>query len=255
MTTPKLQALIESLKLRGIQACIDEVLQQAQVKQLAYDDVLIELFEAQYHFVQTRQLENRIKQAKLPWEWTLESFPFKKQPNINKIQIMQFAKLDFIPRGENIVFIGNPGTGKSGLAMGLLRLALINGYRGLFCQAQDLLNELYASLADRTTSRLLKKMSAYDILVIDELGYLTLNTEQVNIFFKLIDMRYHRKSTIITTNLEYSQWYDVFKQKDLVDALLDRFRHYCHTITIDGPSLRVPINPTVKKTKKTQPTP
>ena len=137
-----------------------------------------------------------------------------------------------------ITLIGNPGVGKTGLAIGLLRLALTNGYRGRFYNAQDLLNELYTSLADRTTSRLLKTITGYDILVIDELGYLTLTTEQINIFFKLIDMRYYKKSTIITTNLDYPEWYNIFKDKALVDAMLDRFKHYCTTIEITGPSLR-----------------
>lgn len=233
-----LQTLIEALKLRGMQACLDEILSTAEKQGSAIQDVLTQLLQAEYQDRQARQLESRIKNAKLPWDWTLDTFPFDKQKAVNKTQVMSLAKLDFIKRYENIVFVGKPGTGKTGLAIGLLRQALLNGYRGHFYNAQNLLNELYTSLADRTTSRLLKKICNYDILVIDELGYLTLNTEQVNIFFKLIDMRYQKKPTIITTNLDYKDWYDVFKQKDLVDALLDRFRHFCTTINIKGESLR-----------------
>ena len=120
------------------------------------------------------------------------------------------------------------------------------------CNAQDLLNELYTSLADRTTSRLLKAIASYDLIVIDELGYLTLTTEQINIFFKLIDMRYNKKSTIITTNLEYPQWYEVFQNKALVDAMLDRFKHYCTTIYIKGSSLRVPSQTEKTRSAKQQ---
>ncbi len=233
-----LHTLLEVLKLRGMQECLDETLSMAEKQGNALQDVLAELLQAEYQNRQTRQLESRIKNAKLPWDWTLDTFPFAKQTAVNKPQIMSLAKLDFIKRYENIVFIGKPGTGKSGLAIGLLRQALLEGYRGYFYNAQNLLNELYTSLADRTTSRLLKKICNYDILVIDELGYLTLNKEQVNIFFKLIDMRYQKKPTIITTNLNYNDWYDVFKHKELVDALLDRFRHFCTTIHINGDSLR-----------------
>jgi site-specific recombinase XerC len=109
-----------------------------------------------------------------------------------------------------------------------------------FYNAQALFDELYASLADRSTMRLLKALSRMRPIVIDELGYLTLKPEQVNAFFRLMDQRYARVSTIITTNLEYDAWYDLFGNKHLVDALLDRLRHHCITIRIDGPSLREP---------------
>ena len=159
---------------------------------------------------------------------------------VNAAQIKSLAGLDFIGRAQNIVFIGPPGTGKSGLACSLLRQACFNGYRCRFYDAQALLDELYASLADRSTPRLLKRLSNYDALLVDEIGYLTLRPEQVNAFFKLMELRYARKATILTTNLDYPEWYDLFKRKPLVDALLDRLRHHCITVRINGPSLRVP---------------
>ena len=107
-------------------------------------------------------MKNRIEHAKLPEEWTLDTFPFHQNPNINKIQIMNLAKLNFIERHENIVFIGDPGTGKSGLAMGLMRQALLNGYRCKFFNAQTLLDELYTSLADHKSVRLMKIFSVHD---------------------------------------------------------------------------------------------
>lgn len=198
---------------------------------------------------QEKSLAYRIKQARLPWDWTLETFPFKRQPGVNTSQIRSLAGLEFIKRAQNLVFIGPPGTGKTGLAIGLARKAALNGSRVRFYNAQDLLDELYASLADRTTSRLLNRLANYDLLVLDELGYLSIKPEQANAFFKLMEMRYSRKSTVITTNLVYEDWYDLFKRKSLVDALLDRLKHHCITINIEGPSLRVP---TMKP--KTQPT-
>jgi DNA replication protein DnaC len=133
------------------------------------------------------------------------------------------------------------------LAIGLLRQALVSGHRGRFFNAQDLLDELYTSLADRSTPKLIRSLTRYDLLVIDELGYLTLNPEQVNAFFKLMEQRYSRKSTIITTNLDYPQWYDLFRRKPLVDALLDRLHHHCITIRISGTSLRAPQMKAEKK--------
>jgi DNA replication protein DnaC len=128
------------------------------------------------------------------------------------------------PRDSGQYVPGSPGTGKTGLAMGLLREACLNGYRGRFYNAQVLLDELYASLADRTTTKLLAQMSRMRPLLIDELGYLTLRPEQANAFFRLMDQRYNRVSTIITTNLDLPDWYDLFDKKPLVDALLDRLQ-------------------------------
>lgn len=236
----KIQILLDQLRLQGMTACLEDVLINAEKKGTATHDVLVELLESEYRYQQDRCLESRLKRAKLPWPWTIDTFPFKEQPGVNKTQVMGLAKLSFIERNDNVIFIGKTGTGKSGIAISLLRLAVLNGYRGRFYNAQDLLNELYASLADRSTSKLLHTLSNYDVIVIDELGYLTLTSEQINIFFKLIDMRYQKKTTIITTNLEFEAWYEVFKHKELVDALLDRLNHGCTVIRIDGPSLRVP---------------
>ncbi len=176
----------------------------------------------------------------MPEQWTLESFPFKRQPGVDQRQIRAFADLDFVPKAENIVFMGPTGVGKTGLASGLLLKALQNGYRGLFVRAQDLFDEMYASLADRSSRKLLNRLARVDVLVIDEMGYLNLRPEQTNIFFKLMEERYRRRSTIITTNLEYEEWHNFLGNKALVDALLSRLRHQCHTVRIDGPSLRAP---------------
>lgn len=236
----QLQQLLASLRFNGMAQALDRVLDQAEKEGLPVAGVLYQLLQEEQRHRQERSLAYRISQAKLPWDWTIESFPFDKQPAVNTSQIKSLAGLDFVGRAQNIVFIGPPGTGKTGLAVGLLRQALINGYRGRFYKAQDLIDELYASLADRTTTRLLNRLSQYDVLLIDELGYLTLKSEQVNAFFKLLDQRYGRVPTIITTNLIYSDWYELFQRKSLVDALLDRLQHHCITIEIDGPSLRTP---------------
>ena len=192
----------------------------------------------EYHHQQDRFLEYRIKRAKLPERWSLESFPWKRQPGVKKAAILQLAELDFIPRAANIVFMGEAGVGKSGLATGILLKALQTGYRGCFITAQDLFDQMYESLADYSSRRLLNRLIRMDLIVIDEMGYLNLKPEQSNIFFKLMEERYGRKSTIITTNLDYDQWYDFLGNKHMVGALLDRLRHRCHTIRIEGQSLR-----------------
>ena len=236
----KICQLLCDLRLKGMGNGLDTELADAEKKGTAPEKVLYRLLCEELAYRQQRSMLYRLNHAKIPFDWTLKTFPFDKQPGVKKSQMMSLAGLAFIERAENIVFIGNPGTGKSGLAIGLLRTALINGYRGRFYNAQDLLDELYASLADRSTPKLIKRLCNYPILVIDELGYLTLKAEQINAFFKLMGERYGKASTIITTNLDYPDWYDLFQRKTLVDALLDRLKHRCITIKINGPSLRMP---------------
>lgn len=234
----ELHRLLSHLRLKGMDQILDQELQRAEKEGAAVSEVIHRLLSQEQIYRQERSQSYRLKQAKIPWDWTLKTFPFNRQPGVSKAHIQQLAGLSFLERKENIVFIGEPGTGKSGLASGLLRQALLSGYRGRFYHAQDLIDDLYASLADRTTPKLINKLCGYDLLLIDELGYLTLKPEQVNAFFKLMGERYGRKSSIITTNLDYPDWYDLFQRKSLVDALLDRLKHHCITIRIDGPSLR-----------------
>ncbi len=236
----KIKQILDELRLKGIVEVLDRELDLAEKKGLPVTQVLYRMLGEELKYRKERSMAYRIKNAKIPWSWTLQTFPFDIQPGIRKHQIQSLAELSFVTKAENIVFIGPTGTGKSGLATGLLRQALIEGYSGRFYNAQDLLDEMYASLADQTSPKLIKRLSNYDLLIIDELGYLTLKSEQINAFFKLMSERYNRKSTIITTNLDYPEWYDLFKKKDLVDAMLDRLKHKCTTIRIDGPSLRNP---------------
>ena len=205
-----------------------------------YAEFLTRLLRAQWHARQESALEWRIRRANLPERWSLETFPFARQPGVNRKQIRTLAELEFIAKAENIVFIGETARGKTGLACGLLLKALENGYRGQFVRAQDLFDEMYASLADRSTRQLLKRLARLDVLVVDELGYLNLKPEQSNIFFKLMEERYHQHSTIITTNLIYDEWPNFLGSRPMVEALLSRLRHYCHTLHIKGPSLREP---------------
>lgn len=234
----KIIELLETLKFKGMAEALDEQIALAE-NGTAVQDILYNLLQEEHSFRQERSMQNRLRNAKMPWDWTLNSFPFDQQPDVNKNQIMSLAGLDFLQRGENIIFYGKTGVGKSGLAVGILRQALISGFRGRFYDVQRLLDDLYASLADRSATKLLNALCRFDVLLLDELGYLTLNKEQMNAFFKLMKERYEAgKSTIITTNLEPEEWYNLLKPKDMVDALLDRLYHRCVIVKIDGQSLR-----------------
>lgn len=234
----ELEQLLKNLHLKKVLELFNEALAKAEKEGLPVEKLWIQLLRAEWQSRQESALAWRIKNAKMPEEWTLESFPFKKQPGVSQRQIRTFAELDFIPKAENIVFIGPTGVGKTGLALGLLLKALQNGRRALFVKAQDLFDEMYASLADRSSRQLVNRLARIDVLAIDEMGYLNLKPEQTNIFFKLMEERYHRRPTIITTNLHYDEWQGFLGNKPLVDALLSRLRERCHTVKIDGPCLR-----------------
>ncbi len=238
--TDDVAQLLKSLRLGRIHEILDEELKHAEKEDSSYQEFLARILRAQWHHQQQSALGWRIERAKLPEKWSLESFPWKSQPGISQRQMRAFAELDFVPKAENIVFIGPTGVGKTGLASAILLKALQNGYRGLFLRAQDLFDEMYASLADRSSRKLIDRLARLDVLVIDEMGYLNLRPEQTNIFFKLMEERYRRRATVITTNLDYEEWHHFLGNKVLVDALLDRLRHQCHTVKIDGPSLREP---------------
>jgi len=239
-TTEELEQLLKNLHLKRMLEIYDEQLRAAEKEDASYSEFLTRLLRAQWHHRQETALAWRIRRANLPERWSLETFPYARQPGVHRKQIHTLAELEFIPKAENIVWIGPTGVGKTGLASGLLLKALENGYRGQFIRAQDLFDEMYASLADRSTRQLLKRLARLDVLLIDELGYLNLKPEQSNIFFKLMEERYHRRSTIITTNLEYDEWPNFLGNRAMVEALLSRLRHYCHTVHIKGPSLREP---------------
>ena len=237
----ELEQLLKNLKLKRLLQIIERELEWAEEQSPSYTELLKRLLRQEYNAQQERFLEARIRRAKLPERWSLKTFPWEQQPGVARTTFEQLAELDFLPRGTNLVLIGPTGVGKTGLASGLLLEALYHGYRALFVKAQDLFDEMYTTLADRSSRKLLNRLARLDALLIDELGYLNLRPEQTNIFFKLMEERYAAgRSTIITTNLHYDEWYDFLGRKEMVAALLDRLRHRCNTIRIEGPSLRFP---------------
>jgi len=236
----ELDQLLKNLHLKRILEIYDEQIGAAEKEDISYSDFLTRLLRAQWHNRQETALAWRIKRANLPENWSLATFPFARQPGVSRKQIHTLAELDFVAKAENIVLIGKTAVGKTGLGTGLLLKALENGYRCQFIRAQDLFDELYASIADRSSRKLLNRLVRLDVLLIDELGYVNVKAEQANIFFKLMEERYHRHSTIITTNLGYDEWRNFLGNPAMVDALLSRVRHYCHTIHINGPALREP---------------
>ena len=200
--TDELEQLLKNLKLKRMLSVFDEQLRAAEKQDVTYSELVAGLLRAQWHHRQESALEWRIKNANLPERWSLETFPYARQPGVNRKQIRSFGELDFVAKAENLVFVGPTGVGKTGLASGILLKALQNGHRCQFIRAQDLgagvesalFDEMYASPADRSTRQLLNRLARLDVLLIDEFGYLNLKPEQANTFFKLMEERYWRKS-------------------------------------------------------------
>jgi DNA replication protein DnaC len=165
--TDDVEQLLKNLKLRRILEIYDEQLRAAEKEDVSYSEFVARLLRAQWHARQEGALEWRIRRANLPERWSLESFPYARQPGVNRKQVRTFAELEFIAKAENIVWMGPTGVGKTGLASGILLKALENGYRCQFIRAQDLFDEMYASLADRSTRQLLKRLASLDVLLID----------------------------------------------------------------------------------------
>jgi DNA replication protein DnaC len=165
--TEELEQLLKNLKLRRMLTVYDEQLKAAEKANTSYSEFIAGLLRAQWHERQETALESRIRNAGLPERLSLETFPYTRQPGVNRKQIRAFAELDFVAKHENIVLVGPTGVGKTGLASGLLLKALQNGYRCQFVRAQDLFDDMYASLADRSTRKLLDRLARLDILLID----------------------------------------------------------------------------------------
>ena len=225
-----IHAALEGLKLRKMREIVEAELKAAQARKTSYSAFLLDLLRQEVEDKRRRSVEGRIRQATLPDRWTLETFPFHLQPCVNKKQHQEFAELDFIAQAENIVWMGGTGVGKTGLASSILLKALYAGRTGRVVKAQDLFDEFSASLADRSTQGLLKRLSRVDVLLIDELGYVEPKPGQINNFFRLVENRYGKKPTLITTNLGYREWPKFLGRGPMAAALLRRLLHRCHTV-------------------------
>ena len=184
-------------------------------------------------------IKSMVKVGAFPHTKEIKDFDFDFQPGINKNQILDFESLRFLEAKENIVFLGTSGVGKTHLATSIGIAAAKRRYSTYFIKCNDLLQQLKrANLENRLDSRL-KHFSKYKLLIIDELGYLPIDKEDSKLFFQLIDMRYEKKSTIITTNINFNAWDEVFYDPIIANAILDRVLHHAHVVSITGNSYRL----------------
>lgn len=247
----EINKLLDALNLRHTRQAMAELLEEAQQNKPSYSQFFLNLLRQEYENKRNRTIAARIKKSGLRDYWTLETYPWHIQQGLQKQKsaIMELAELDFIDRGAAVVFVGNSGVGKSGLAAGIMLKALYAGRTAYCIKAQDLFEEFGASIVDRSTKALLKRLERLDLLLIDEFGYASPPEQNLtNNFFRLMDRRCNHKSTVITTNLGFREWPKFLGDGPLVAALLSRLLRKCHTFSINGvnlcdPKFKLPTSP------------
>lgn len=237
--TLRLQSILKELHLNQTLAIFEEEAQKAAKTKMSYIGYLAKLMEEEILYKTDRSINRKIQVAKFPKMKTLEDFDFSFQSGLNAQEIIELSNLRFIDQKENVIFVGPPGVGKSHLAIALGVKACIARYRVLFISAKDLIRDLHASLVDQSTAEKIEALSRLHLLIIDELGYMPVDTEGANLFFQLISRRYECGSIILTTNMPFDQWDKVFGDQVISAAIIDRLAHHCHIFSINGYSYRM----------------
>ena len=230
---------LEYLKMKQMVNHLDEIIDFTTKNNLSFVDALVKLTSYEIDFKETNMIKAMVKVGAVPHNKEIKDFDFEFQPNITRDQILDFISLRFIEAKENIVFLGSSGGGKTHLATSIGIAAAKQRYSTYFIKCNDLLQQLKrAKLENRLDARL-KHFNKYKLLIIDELGYLPIDAEDSKLFFQLIDMRYENKSTILTTNINFNSWDDIFYDPIIANAILDRILHHAHVVSISGNSYRL----------------
>ena len=235
----KLTNNLEVLKLERIKQNLDKYIELINRKEKDVVDALYELTNLEIELMNERAIYGCVRTAGFPFIKTFEDFDFSFQPTINKEQILDFKNLRFIENKENIIFVGSPGVGKTHLAISIGITAAQNRDSTYFINCNDLIANLKKANSENRFMNRLKHYSKYKLLIIDEVGFLPIDSEGANMFFQLINKRYENHSTIITTNKPFGKWHEIYGDVTLANAILDRLLHHSHIINISGNSYRL----------------
>lgn len=239
---------LKALKLPSFLREYDKLARQCAAEGVDHTRYLLRLAELELIERERRMVERRIKEARFPAVKSLDSFDFLALPSLNKAMVLELARSEYVTRSENIIAVGNSGTGKSHIAIGLGLAACQKGLSVGFITAASLVHELIEAHDDKRLLRLQRQLAGYKLLIIDELGYVPLSQTGAELLFEVFSQRYERASTIVTSNLPFDEWTGVFASERLTGALLDRLTHHVHILEMNGDSYRL------KQSKRLAPT-
>lgn len=238
METTAILDKMKQLKLFGMYRYYQGSLTAEHQQTYTADELLKALIESEWDERQTRKIERLMRTARFRYKASVEELSFNEQRNLDRNQILRFAECEYIKQKQNILITGSTGVGKSYLSCALGHQACIKGYRVMYFNISKLLSKLKMLKADGTYIKEMSKIERQDLIILDDFGLQPIDSQSRLIFLELIEDRYDRKSTIVTSQLPVSSWYEVIDEKTIADAILDRLVHSSHRIDLKGESLR-----------------
>ncbi len=235
----KLLNNLELLKLEKFRSYLPNYIDEIVKNKIPFQTALLELTNKEIEYRDDRASKIQVTVSAFPYEKELTDFDFDYQPSINKDEIEDLNTLRFLDRHENILFVGSSGVGKTHLATSIGITAAKKRYSVYFISCHDLITQLNKAHFENKLESRIKHFCRYQLLIIDEIGYLPVDKQGANLLFQLIAKRYEKHSTIITTNMVFSKWGEVFSDNTLANAMLDRLLHHSHVINITGNSYRI----------------
>jgi DNA replication protein DnaC len=235
----KIREISKQVRLPGIRRYMVEEIEEANTKNLSYEEFLYHLLLKEYDLRLENSMKNRIRLANFPYKKYLEDLSIEDLPHDAKKRLKVLTSLDFIESGQNVILAGSPGTGKTHLAIGLGIKACMAGYQVLFATIPLLVNQLKESRSENILRRVEARFEKYDLVIADELGYISFDKEGSELLFTHLSLRAGRKSTIITTNLSFERWDEIFLDSVMTAAMIDRLTHKSYMLNMNGNSYRL----------------